>query len=270
MANENSKEEKIFAFINGTLRGQEQQDFEHDMQADTALREAVKFAFDLQIALKHAGTIAFIAQMQEVGKQYVLKPDWEGYAKDVEPLLKKAGGQHIWIGVFVTGLLLVACGIWFWGYWQPNQQQQERQQALEQLTEWGFKTPYPNIISTDNANMSAALALYEGKDYANAAIALRRLGTAIPNIVFYQGISLMLQTPPNLQEAEAAFRVVAEEKNDNLNAPAQWYLAICLIRQNKIEEARKVLDILRGGEKPLEASEFKDSATILLKRLEKF
>jgi tetratricopeptide (TPR) repeat protein len=107
--------------------------------------------------------------------------------------------------------------------------------------------PYPStrpiVRGGPSDDRSSALALYEARDYRGALAAFSEGLKAEPNdptIFFYRGLSrLALGQAP---EAAADLEQVLRLKENELQTPAAWYLALAHLRANDLAAARSQLE----------------------------
>jgi tetratricopeptide (TPR) repeat protein len=129
--------------------------------------------------------------------------------------------------------------------------------------------PYPStrpVIRGDReAGSPGALALYEAGDYKGALAALedaRRRDPSDPVALFYSGVCRLAlgRTREAIHDLEQTLRSSDEE----LRAPAEWYLALARLRANELAEARTRLERVAASE-----SFYRDRARALLPELER-
>lgn len=129
--------------------------------------------------------------------------------------------------------------------------------------------PYPSIrpvVRGDSTNGgSKAMALYEAHDYEGALALLednRKREPNDPRVVFYAGLSRLAlgqarQAIPDLEQ-------VRRLEGNELQAPAEWYLALAHLRNQDQAEARSRLErIAEGG------GFYRDKARALLSELDR-
>jgi anti-sigma-K factor RskA len=135
------------------------------------------------------------------------------------------------------------------------------------LYESYYKT-YPNVITSierggsESVDQLAAFEAYEQGNYQQAYKELQVLSAKEPNnlsLKFYSAISLMEQE--EFAQALVLLEPVAQARTD-FSSQAKWYAALCLIRLNKIKEARDYLQSLSQNDGP-----YKKRATQLLSEL---
>jgi hypothetical protein len=129
--------------------------------------------------------------------------------------------------------------------------------------------PYPStqpiVRGTTRDDKAGALARYEARDYRGALGAfegeLARDPTD-PSTLFYAGLSrlALAQTTEAARDLEQVIRLGKGE----LEAPAEWYLALAHLRSKDFAAARSRLERIAGGE-----GFYRDQARSLLSEVER-
>lgn len=189
------------------------------------------------------------------------------YLNEIEAEYKKPKGRSIsikfgkWIAVAAS--LLVGVGIWWITFTPKN----------KDLFETHFR-PYPNVVAPVTRNGSAANEMsiqnaffeYEHGDYTKAAALFSRLASESeqPFAYFYEAISKMGMG--NTKEA----LLILQRKSwptepFDMKTAAEWYTCLCLIAENREEEALPKLEQITKNHN----SPFSREAAILIGQLKK-
>jgi tetratricopeptide (TPR) repeat protein len=103
--------------------------------------------------------------------------------------------------------------------------------------------PYPSrspVVRGDRAAASTdSMALYEAGDYQGALTGLEDRLRRDPNdpvMRFYAGVCRLALG--HAREAIVDLETVAQTADEDLRAPAEWYLALAHLRANDLAEAR--------------------------------
>lgn len=116
-----------------------------------------------------------------------------------------------------------------------------------------YFTTYPNIFeptmrgSDLTTKRTEAFQAYERKDYQNAAILFTAIRKEKPDaevLLLLGNTNLMLG---DVDKARENF-ITLIDQFDNLDIPAKWYLSLCYLKSGDTENARKILQELRGME----------------------
>jgi len=129
--------------------------------------------------------------------------------------------------------------------------------------------PYPSrtpVVRGDRpAGSLEALALYEAGDYRGALAGLEdrlRRDPDDPAARFYAGVCRLALGQP--QEAALDLERVLRTGDEDLRAPAEWYLALAHLRANDLPGARARLAGVAAGE-----GFYRDRASALLSELDR-
>ena len=93
----------------------------------------------------------------------------------------------------------------------------------------------------------AANAAYDAGDFEKSATLRAQLNASDQATVddpFYLGLSQLYQVPPKLEEAISQFQSITDIKEHKWNDEANWYLALTLIKANKTQDAKEVLQAI--------------------------
>jgi tetratricopeptide (TPR) repeat protein len=110
--------------------------------------------------------------------------------------------------------------------------------------------PYPSMRPVLRAALegrSNALTLYEARDYRGALATFERDGSRTsddPEVVFYSGLSRLALG--QAREATVDLEKVLKLGDDELVAPAAWYLALAHLRGGDVAVARAHLERIAG------------------------
>ena len=109
-----------------------------------------------------------------------------------------------------------------------------------------YYAPYEDVITTRNDNNNTffdmGMVAYNKADYEDAILNFNKLNPSDPNYstaLFYKGQSLLASD--NAAAAESIFKSVAADNSNIFHQHAQWYLALSLIKQEKLSDAERVL-----------------------------
>jgi tetratricopeptide (TPR) repeat protein len=129
--------------------------------------------------------------------------------------------------------------------------------------------PYPStrpVVRGDSTDgSSGALALYEARDYQGALAALEDWRKREPNdpaVLFYAGLSRLALG--QAREATLDLEQVLRLQQNDLQPPAEWYLALAHLHSHDAEPARSRLKRIAEG-----AGFYRDKARELLSELDR-
>lgn len=123
-----------------------------------------------------------------------------------------------------------------------------------------------NRAGRGNVNIVEALMKFQKKDYEVASNMFEEILINNPDNIalrFYNGISLI--ETEKYDEAIKSFNIILED-NDNLYVEhAEWYLALCYLKKEQVEDAR--IQLLRIANE--EDGFYKEDAKKILEKLDK-
>jgi hypothetical protein len=157
--------------------------------------------------------------------------------KKVIPLVSPVSKVWYYAAAAVATLAVAAAGLLIF---MPKESPQE-------LFARYYDKPYPNVLDAktrggenDGSKRAEAFDAYEAKDYARAAELFTELlkEKEEPNMLMLLGNSnLMLG---RVEEAKQNF-ITLINNFDELDIPAKWFLSLCYLKTNDLDNARKVL-----------------------------
>ena len=222
-----TKEDLITAYFEGTLSQEDQRTFEDLLKRDMEFLKEFQFQKELQSAL----------QNEERRKTKIFLNSLENTSSNKGT---KIGRLVPWFAA-ASIVILVGLGSWFYFFNSPKINTQELYAA--------YYKPYENIVHPLERGKqledleSRAFLAYELEDYQLAFELFKELGQQKNDsyIAFYNAIVLMQLG--NFDEAISLFNGYIQ--NDSLlNDRAHWYLALCYLKLNDLEKAKKELDLL--------------------------
>jgi tetratricopeptide (TPR) repeat protein len=227
-------QEKIQAYLDGTMPATEIVDFEKQIKASESLAEEVRKYRQMSILAKHQPLIEAKSILDAVMADIVIEPDYGHHAQ----YFKKSIWENALLrwGIGIATVILVAFGFYFY-----QNQQNETATALPNKS---VLTPMENMIgfAPDDQSIAArGMQAYDKKDYPTA---IQNLSAAIeetPNdnsLGLYLAISYLLDGQNT--KAEVLLREMIKTE-DLTTIPAKWYLALSLLQQNKKIEAHNLL-----------------------------
>lgn len=234
--------EDIEAYLAGEQPGKERQSFETALAEDEALQEAVD-----KHRLSHRLTSAYAAERTRSRVAAVFAAQQKQQPVKVFSLGRWAAAAAI--------LFLLAGG-----YWVIGTQQQSGASLAETYLE-----PYPDRITTMGSEADAltqAMAAYNQGRYEEALASFAELpeGAVSAELLnLYIGTSA-LETG-QFTQAERTLQRTARSATDYA-AAGKWYLALTYLKQEKVAQARPLLEELRS-----EGTYKRESATQLLETL---
>lgn len=263
-------QERIYQYLQGTLKGPELSQFKADLQTNKALEEELAFSQAMMMTLKNKEALAVNHQLKGIISSKTIEPDFDAL-KEFEtteglediPEQKSIQDKNWGKGLIGGALGLIVLTIFlsiFSGIWNPFL----TNKAANPLV-LPHLVPFENVISADAINnpvIEKGMAAYASENYVAAIPLLQNYlqDNKDANVRFYLGISHLL----NL-EAEKAIPIL--ERTVDTSVPpmlevAKWYLALAYIEAGQIPAARVTLIALQG------TAVYEAKATALLLALE--
>ncbi|PCI34085.1 MAG: hypothetical protein COB60_06685 [Flavobacteriaceae bacterium] len=232
------------AYLQGELKGEELQSFEHKLLNDAGFKTAFQDYADVEQSLK--------SSIEHASKEKELRATLNTLRNQEKPSENSSVfsiKRYVWMGVAASVLLLFSVYI-FNDVDPPSYAEYAMHQPLE-----------VGVRGTTNTSSNAAEEAFNSKDYQTAVHELRLLlGTSPENVEWqlYYGISLIetdrIATALTILEPITSGASVYKHT-------AQWYTALGYLKSEKLEWCKSALEKI-----PSEASEF-EKAQELLDRL---
>ncbi len=224
-----------------------------ELEFNRLLEEVPAFAKDYQMALhlseyiKNDQLFNFRDQLQEIGTNYKLKQS-KTKVRSLKQYWKQIASVAAVFLVFVSG------------YWYANSVR-----SLNQLYDdyYSVDEVYLNVRSGNTTTtdvLEQGLLLFEKNKFQESIIYFEQLPTSI-TAVYYCGIAHM-----EIDEYELAknkFDQVIEDYTNVFYDQALWYKGLCLLKQEKSEEAKFVFNRIAKSE-----SFYNNQAQELIDKLE--
>lgn len=218
----------IEGYHKGTLGADELQSFKDRMAADPSFAQKVEEFRDIFIGIKAHGEKKFSAEVAS----------WEKEAKEEaanESDTKSASfTPRIWKIAAAIIAVAATAAIIFWPSSKPGN---------NQLFTYYF-VPYENILAVrgeDDKQLQKAMDAYTHKAFPDAAKQLKAYLGSKPDdlvVLFYYGVS-EIGADNEATGIEALTRVI--NNNGVLKEQAEWFIALGLLKDEKIEECKAAL-----------------------------
>lgn len=238
-------QDKIQAYLDGTLPPAEKTAFEDQIKASESLAAELGRYRQLRILGQHQTLIQGKTMLDAVMAEVPITPDYgqhEAYFK--KPLGKTTKGRWFLGGL---AILTAVLGLFFYQKYQTGK-------ALANLAQAQL-SPMANMIGfapDDPSNAAQAMRAYDQKNYAEAISGLSLEVQANPDdnsLRLYLAVCHLMQAQH--PQAETLLREIIKTE-DLATVPAKWYLALSLMQHNAPAEARTLLkslepDTIFGG-----------------------
>lgn len=228
------EQDRIQQYFAGTLPPDERAALERDAAHSPELAEMLRHFRQLRIMRKHHALIEGKALLDNVMEETPVSPDYGAHEHYFSTPFWKSGAIKWLIGAFLL-IASIAGGTWY--------AQKQQQEALFTLSK-GQTQPLENLIGFAPEDRSAAasgMAAYDRRAWSEAIPLLQAAIEESPDdnsLRLYLAVSYLMkgETAPAREELERLAH------QDGLTAvPAQWYLALTLMQQNKKEQAKVLL-----------------------------
>ena len=215
--------------IDKFLRGEANDEEQKALFNDADLKDELQFKKDLQSALGN--------ESRQLMKDKLIQLDQKIVAR------QSMNKFFIIIGIL---LFIVIGSLVIWNNTQSNSTEFNTKTA-EEVFAANFE-PYPNIIAPivkgDNevTEREKAFQLYEQGDYETALPLLNELAFEKEDTIalFYHANILLTQNKTT--EAISQLKTVTQFNQSAFSQPAEWYLALAFVKNNQIDEAKKLVN----------------------------
>ncbi len=133
------------------------------------------------------------------------------------------------------------------------------QLADNYMTTDRFESPSVRMgTNEDTKNWDEAKNAYRDAQFEKAITSIGAIPNPTTEQLFYLGLSYLYQKEPDLEKAAFYFTSNLERRDGNFKDESRWFLALTLIKMNKKEEAKSILQqLLRMGENGWKSKEAK-------------
>ncbi|PHR13688.1 MAG: hypothetical protein COA40_03805 [Aequorivita sp.] len=220
---ENNQEnaELIDAYLLGSLDSDELAEFEERMNLFPDLRQMVKDQKTL---------------MQSV-EETNLKDSLDDFHSEIKEDPEKKGMSRGWLALAASFLILISVSIWA---------VLNSGNSPEKVFAANFK-PDPGLPTTmgtaSDYEFYYGMVNYKRKEYAEAINRWESLYAANPEndtVVYFLGVANLANGNP--RQAEKYLQLAKKKTNSVFYEEVNYYLALSLLKENKIEEAKTVLE----------------------------
>ncbi len=235
----------IERYIRGELSLEERGAVEQRMAEDADFRALLEDYEVLTKGIAYSGRKAVLERLQN------LDENLEGTEATVRSIAPRKQKPVVWLAAAAVVALLFYAGF---SLFNAGPDAGELYAA--------YYEPYPNLVypitrSNTTAQDPAAkpYRAYEQKDY-EAALAALNADTKSPEDtrLFYKGHTLLALNQP--EEAIEAYDALLTLPNlEQFSDPARWYKALALLKLERVEEARSVLQSLENSAYSKESKE---------------
>ena len=221
---------QIDAYILGKLSPKEEKDFRQQLLIDSDLAEEVKKRELMRDGLEALGNQKMKDRIKVVRKEMLDKE------KNSNPPKNRNRIIPLWIMAAAAIFILGFVG---WQFLGPTEM------STEEIFAESYQPYMENFGSrgTDNAkDYLQAGAYYNEKNYSAAIPLLKSILNAKPlNSEVELVLGDCLLSTNKTEEAIVHFNSILARKTNLYNDPAQWFLALSYLKQNKIEACKKTL-----------------------------
>jgi tetratricopeptide (TPR) repeat protein len=246
--------EQIENYLAGNISPQEKARFEEQIRLDAHLAQEVEALRTARFVLK-------------TGALLDIKEQLRGYSKELEKGDKKKGKvvfPHPWVWAVAASVVL-AVGLFLWiGKGNTN----------EQLFAEYYR-PYPNFVapvkmgeqdySYSDTTKRKAFFAYDQGSYKDA-IPLFKQCLVDQNdsvVTYYLGNAYLGANLPKEASETYLPLLQLEGKGFLFFIQTQWYLSLCYLKMNRLQEARQILETIRSSK-----NEYSERADQLLMKLD--
>ena len=264
----------IERYLAGELEGDELQEFEVRLGQDSKLRGEVDLARELNEVIEDEKGMAFSALVVEVEEEYLAEhgaglglgrgfeeasagPDAVESSGEPESAEEEEGsgeaengavGSKVrrfptWMAIAASVVLLAVVG-----YFTVLQGGAD---PAELYSEYYSDYPAPDAFRGDSSlveRYEVAFEDYKSGKYQSAQEEFESILVVNPDdrmAIFYSGLSY--QAAGSLEEAVSHLEQVAGGEYNSYQQAARWYLGLNFVKQEKIEEGKKWLELLAEG-----------------------
>jgi hypothetical protein len=237
----------IEGYHKGTLTADELRSLKDRMAADPSFAQKVEDFRDIFIGIKAHGEKNFSAEVNS----------WEKEIRDEEGKETKtiSFNPRIWKIAAAIVAVVATAAIVFWPSQKPSN---------NQLFTYYF-VPYENILAVrgeDDKQLQQAMDAYTHSAFPEAAKLLKEYLATKPNdlvVLFYYGVSEIGANNASVG-MEALGRV--ESENGVLKEQAQWFSALGLLKDGKIDDCKAALSAIN-----VDGHDYQQQAQKLLEQL---
>ncbi len=227
---------RIFQYLNGELDETGKSQFEKDLMQDKALQEEFSLVRELRFAHKNAAIIKANQTIVESVKDIRIQPDFD---------LSGISGNRSWISgkwkLLLLGGMAIAALLLF--FWQKQSPPNTLDKAMTDNLVATKLQPLENNIGYapgETSLLALGMEAYDRKDYEEAVGYLARYTESTPDdhVRLYLAICLLFEN--RVEQAEAMLEDLAQ-KDNVFSQDAKWYLALAYLKNGKALEAKSVL-----------------------------
>ncbi len=218
--NDQETQELIDAYLLGAL----------DVDAQADFNERMKLFPDFRILVEEQKTL--IRGVEE----NTLKNALDDYHSEIGEEPEKKWRSPSWLALAASFLILISVSTWAI---------LSSGNSSEKIFAANFK-PDPGLPTTmstsSNYDFFYGMVRYKRKEYAEAISSWEPLYAANPEndtVVYFLGVANLANG--NARQAEKYLQSAKEKPESAFYEDAQYYLALALIKENKIEEAKEIL-----------------------------
>lgn len=217
------------AYAEGGLSGDALEAFERQLRQDPELQSEL----DLYLTLKSMENLRLKKQLQQIdfGDQTATPP---------APLFVR---RRVW-WVAAASIALIVAAVW----WMRDS---SSKQSASQIAATFVAKPYASPVSTMGGNdtrpdaVEQAFLAYRKGDYADASAQLSALADNVDaedEVLFYAGESFL-----QIGQNERAIQLFERVKPGDWREKADWRRALALLKNNRPDDARPILEELKKG-----------------------
>jgi hypothetical protein len=233
---------KIEQYLDGTLGEDERREFEERARHDKDFQALIWMHREVDESIRDRDLALLRDEINRIGKEYLDASDTAPPVK----LKKQIRASNRFIFRTAAGLLLlVAAGliIKFVLFSNP---------APERLFQ-KYYTPYGNDVvlrssAPDRSDMDKAIQNYDRGNYTEALALLEETIRRDPGnnlALFYRGLAA-LETADGMT-AIRSLQAIPADWNSPFIEHRNWYLALALLRENRVPEAKKIFNEIESG-----------------------
>lgn len=237
--NDQDTHEKIEAYLNGDMTGEELRQFEQSLESDKALASQVELFRNLDIALADEQALKLQKETLELGETYF------NTQEATEAPVRRLSVYRRPLAIAASIALIVSLGVLFWMTNSGGSLSNEELFAAY-YEPYAFSEGVRGDNDPENA-YEKALSAIEREDYTAAIDLLQAHLTQQPSdmsATFALASTCLETDPPQWNEAAVYYQMVIEDGNSLMVDRAKWYLALIYTKQGEPDQAKPLLQAL--------------------------
>ncbi|MFK8102278.1 MAG: tol-pal system YbgF family protein [Saprospiraceae bacterium] len=238
---EEQKYELIEHYLAETLSQSAREDFERQLQTDASLQEALHLHQQVATTFKGEKVHQFRAALKEVDQH------WQAPTSTIAPKAKVFNLRSI-MAIAATVLLVVFA----YQIFMPSTSNSQTDLFAANFESYKMVLNQRSADQRDELNgdlVQTAVAAYEQKDFAQAALQFKQLQSESPQIVAFQFYHAIAELAlKNTAVAIPLLENIRQQPPHLFIEQSQWYLALAYLQQGEKEKARTALRAIKAKE----------------------